>query len=295
MPLLETLLRMANRGGQFKDDFNRTVAANGLGSMSQGGLPWTVLSGSWSVNGTRPVTSTAQSSNPIAVIKPGTPNVDLTLSVGAGDALYFRVQDASNWYRMLWYGYQSSSCQTCCSTCCSSCCSTCSSYFRLCGFGGSCTSYISDCSSCGSTCVCSCADFNGYDPNGKATTTTYTCVGCSARTCTYDCNCTSCNCTSCNCSSCNCTYYNNYYATLQKMTAGTLSTIASSPANQGATGKVRIVGQQDTVTAFYGGASPSTQLYTGAQSGFNTANQHGIGRGSSSYDASSLDDFIISY
>lgn len=80
------------------DNFNRTGAT--LGVTSTGGVAWNVLSGAWSTNGTRAVTSSAVSTNPLAVIESSRADVDVSADIGTGDALYFRVNDATNWWRL---------------------------------------------------------------------------------------------------------------------------------------------------------------------------------------------------
>lgn len=269
-PLLGSMLRMAHRGSKLSDDFNRTISG-GLGSTSVGGYPWEILSGSWSDDGSRPTTSTSQSSNPLAVVNTGEFDVTASLTLGAGDALYFRVQDASNWWRLAWEGWQSSSCQTCCSTCCSTCCQSCFGHGWDCVLGG-CSS------SCPSNCNCPCTR-----GTGNACTTT--------SSCSWNCNCSSCNCTSCNCSSCNCTYYNNYRLRIERMVSGSLSAVRYDSTLSQSTVTAKVVLSGSSIQAY----RDSYNFYSGTDSTLSTATRHGIGRANSSYNTSAIDNFAANW
>lgn len=270
-PFLGTLLRRGG-GGKWVDNFNRSLTGS-LGSMS-GGPAWTILTGVWNVNGTRPTTASSQATNPLAVADPGASNVDAKLTLGAGDALYFRVKDATNWWRVLYEGWQTSSCQTCCSQCCSTCWNTCSGSAYSCRFGGCGTCNQGGCS-CG--CTSSGTDRCQFDGN-----------------CSYSCNPYSCNCTSCNCTSCNCTYFDNYRLLTQKMISGTLTTIHTGTTFQGAanaTTQARVVTVGNLITTYRSGV----QMYSGSQTDHATQKRHGIGRGASTYNTSALDDFELAW
>lgn len=273
-PLVGTLLRLSGRGGRITDDFNRSVAS-GLGSTSEGAWPWTVLSGTWSVNGTKAITSTSHSSNPLAVVNPSLSDVDVSLTLGTGDALYFRVQDATNWWRLLWEGYQTSSCSTCCDTCCDTCTSYCSEYGKYCS-GSQQGNWCYRCpypnSSGGCACTCHPGD------------------GCVGYYCQQSCGSYQCNCRSCNCYSCNCNYYNNYRAKVEKMVGGTLSTLYTGGSGS-ATTRARVVLQGNSVATYYG--SGTTSLWSSSQSDLASATRYGVGRGSSSYNTSAIDDFQL--
>lgn len=283
MPLIGTILRMANRGGSVKDDFNRTLSGS-LGSTSLGGLPWSVITGTWSVNGTKPTTATTQSSNPLATINPGTPNQTALLTLGAGDALYFRVQNATNWWRALWEGYQTSSCGTCCNTCCSTCCSTCSGNEMGCsnpGYTGG-----NNCKGCmagNSPCLDSCC---------RAINTQWVC-NYTGNTCTASCYCSSCNCYSCNCYSCNCSYYDNYRLRLEKMVAGALTAVSVGSVQSTPTTRAKIVTSADGQVSAYFGSTGQTALYSGTDAALASQTLVGIGRGASSYNTSAIDDFDL--
>ena len=289
-PLLSWALRMAGRGARLSDDFNRTLSGS-LGQMSVGSLPWSIVTGTWDVNGTRPTTATSQSSNPLAVVNPGPAIQDIELTLGAGDALYFRVQDATNWWRVLWDGYQTSSCQQCCSTCCSTCCDTCNGVLSCCVHEGPQSLSCGGCGSCNGDCP--------FPPCGVCigSGSTATCCSCyfSQGNCTYSCNCYSCNCYSCNCTSCNCTYYDNYRLVLQKMIGGTLTTVQTGTAQQGsayATTRAHVsLGSGGVMSAYYG----QQLLATRTEAELATETKSGIGRGASSYNVSALDDFQVSF
>jgi hypothetical protein len=274
-PFVGTILRMAGRGGILKDDFNRTLAGN-LGAMSQGGFAWNVVTGTWDVNGSRPVTATSLASNPLATVDSPVADFESLLTLGAGDAMYFRVQDATNWWRVLWEGYQTSACQQCCSTCCSTCCNTCSNYYNFCNVN-------SQCEGCGG-CTCSCSQFQsqvGYtvrcDTSGTA--------------CSYTCNCYSCNCVSCNCTSCNCVYSDNWRMKLQKMVAGVLTTVTTGPVQASATTRAKVALSGDNISAYFG----STLLSSSAQADLAGKKKVGIGLGASNYNTSAMDDFQLSW
>lgn len=83
------------------DNFNRP---NGpLGSTSDGNGTWTVLSGSFVISNNRASSSPANATSGIAVVNNFAANstVSLDVSNGGGDALYFRVVDANNWWRVV--------------------------------------------------------------------------------------------------------------------------------------------------------------------------------------------------
>lgn len=266
-PLVSLALRIANRGA-IEDNFNRSLTGT-LGSTSTGGVPWSILTGVWNVDGSRPTTATSMSSNPLAVIEASTPNVESTLTIGAGDALYFRVLDANNWWRVLWYGWQTSSCQSCCSTCCSTCTSYCTVNNYRCiranpqGFGAE---------NCGGCPSCS---------------SPYWCEG--HGSCQQACGTYSCNCYSCNCYSCNCTYYDNYQAQVEVCSGGSVAGVQTT-SRSGATAAMKVTLRGNQITVSHGG----TVLYDAARTEHNTATKHGIGRGSSSYNTSAIDNFTLS-
>ena len=108
MPLVSSSTGVSGRGlGLFGntlaqlstifDNFNRANSSS-LGFTSDGNAQWSVLSGSFSIS-SNVVTSTGTSG--VAVVDLGASNVTASLSLSwGGDALYFRVVDANNWWRV---------------------------------------------------------------------------------------------------------------------------------------------------------------------------------------------------
>lgn len=92
----------------YEDTFSGSGA---LGTIEKGGVAWEAITGTWSRSNGYASTSTAASSNPIAVIDTGVGQIDTSIncSSGGGDALYFRVVDASNWLRARVYSVTTSS------------------------------------------------------------------------------------------------------------------------------------------------------------------------------------------
>jgi len=87
----------------YTDGFNRpnTSYPTGLGSIPNGGPTWQYINGSWRINNNTAQTETPRSSNPIAAVEL-VPDVtlDLDISSNGGDALYFRIVNAANWWRL---------------------------------------------------------------------------------------------------------------------------------------------------------------------------------------------------
>ena len=84
----------------YSDTFDRSDGV--LGSTDTGTpLAWTALSGTWAITSNKATTSTTRSDDPIAVVDPGNSQVEVSLDIGyGGDALYFRVVDDLNWWRI---------------------------------------------------------------------------------------------------------------------------------------------------------------------------------------------------
>lgn len=82
------------------DDFNR--ADGPLGVTPSNSLPWQTLSGSFAVASNKAVSSPTTATSGLATVDNFASNVELSLGVssGGGDALYFRVVDANNWWRV---------------------------------------------------------------------------------------------------------------------------------------------------------------------------------------------------
>lgn len=82
------------------DNFNRSNSSS-LGFTSDGKAQWSVLSGSFSISSNR---ATSSGTSGVAVVDLGASNVSASLSLSwGGDALYFRVTDANNWWRVATY------------------------------------------------------------------------------------------------------------------------------------------------------------------------------------------------
>lgn len=81
------------------DNFNRSDGA--LGVTSTNSLPWQTLSGTFNISGNKVVSSPASATSGLAVVDNSASNANLSLDVApeGGDALYFRVQDSTNWWR----------------------------------------------------------------------------------------------------------------------------------------------------------------------------------------------------
>lgn len=83
------------------DNFNRVSGP--LGSTSDGNGTWVTLSGSFEVASNRAISSPANATSGLAVVNNFAANstVSLNVSTGGGDAMYFRVVDANNWWRVV--------------------------------------------------------------------------------------------------------------------------------------------------------------------------------------------------
>lgn len=80
------------------DNFNRTGTTLGVTSTNE--VPWTALTGTWSTNGSKATLSSSASANPLAVVNFGHANADVKADIRPNDALYFRVKDATEWWRV---------------------------------------------------------------------------------------------------------------------------------------------------------------------------------------------------
>jgi len=83
----------------YVDDFNRANTLSGLGSIP-GGPTWLVQSGTWRILNNRAHTSTSADQNPIAYVTLNTPNASVEADLGPGDAVYSRIVDSNNWWRI---------------------------------------------------------------------------------------------------------------------------------------------------------------------------------------------------
>lgn len=88
---------------RFTDDFDGSGDLNGS-AVGATAATWTAVSGTWSRSGGLAVTTAAASTNPILATDLAEADADITLNgytgAGGGDALYFRVADAQNWWRL---------------------------------------------------------------------------------------------------------------------------------------------------------------------------------------------------
>lgn len=86
-------------GLSVSDDFNR--ADGPLGVTPTNSLPWQTFSGTFVIASNKAASSPTNTTSGLAVVDNFASNVSLSLGVsaGGGDALYFRVVDADNWWR----------------------------------------------------------------------------------------------------------------------------------------------------------------------------------------------------
>lgn len=81
------------------DNFNRADSTS-LGQTSDGLALWVVLNGAFSISGNKAVPTTSGAASGLAVVDTGASNIEISSTVGeGGDAIYFRVVDANNWWR----------------------------------------------------------------------------------------------------------------------------------------------------------------------------------------------------
>jgi hypothetical protein len=82
------------------DNFNRADGA--LGITSDGNGLWEILSGNFAIASNRAVSVPSNATSGLAVVNNFSSDVTISLDVSSGgDALYFRVVDANNWWRVL--------------------------------------------------------------------------------------------------------------------------------------------------------------------------------------------------
>lgn len=82
------------------DGFDRANTSNGLGIAPTGGVPWTVLYGQVKISSGKAVATVGVPT--CAVVDAGVADVEvgLDISQGGSEALYLRVRDAHNWWRV---------------------------------------------------------------------------------------------------------------------------------------------------------------------------------------------------
>lgn len=85
----------------FVDDFERPDSTD-LGVIPGAGWAWVELSGVWSIVGGKPTTTTGRPLQPMVVadLRTNVPTIDVDATEFGGDALYFRVVDVQNWWRV---------------------------------------------------------------------------------------------------------------------------------------------------------------------------------------------------
>lgn len=269
------------------DNFNRTGTT--LGTTTTGGKTWTPLVGTWSTNGLYGVTSSTDSSNPVAVVDYGYSDIDAyinTSSAGGGDSLVIRATNASNYIRARYY-------HTLVTTTIPGYCTIGSwvytgqvytenwapgSVIPSDKVGGNCLPYD---------------EWPNFNGNGAAqyktvvTTTPVTCDYPYVNVCywgdkywrsvvdTPE----------------STTYTQHYYIYLEKMVNGVFTTLYVGEIGSGIT-SLRIRALSSTISLYLNGSATATTTVTDS---FNsTATKHGIGRGNAgNYTTSALDNFNL--
>lgn len=92
-----------NTATKVLDTFTRANSTNNLGSTSFGNLSWSVITGTAGVTSNQGYFST-NTADSIVVVDAGTPNVEAAISFTTyadEPALYFRVLDTRNWWRVV--------------------------------------------------------------------------------------------------------------------------------------------------------------------------------------------------
>lgn len=89
---------LAGQPRDASDDFNRVGSS--LGTTTTGELAWEALSGTWSTNGSRAVLNSSSNASPLAAVTYGSTNADVGANINVNDAIYFRVKDSNNWWRL---------------------------------------------------------------------------------------------------------------------------------------------------------------------------------------------------
>lgn len=248
----------ATRAGIFRnpsgvavvDDFNRPDG--GLGVTSQGAVPWEVLAGSWTVAGNHASSPSVQSSNPRAVVQTGAADGTLQANVGlGGDALLFRVVDASNWWRVRTRYWQEAFTQFCYSYWYIADCYNASNPSQQCPG-------MQSCGSCGS-CQGGC-----FAPNG-CFQQPYTCSQ-------Y---------------ACGTTYVPHYAVVLDRMVAGTITTVQEvEPASAS---QLKVVMRGSNIDVYRQTVNPVISVTSSVHQ---TATKHGIGAAASDVPAGgAIDNF----
>lgn len=249
----------------YADNFNRadTAAGAGLGTTSTGSLTWTVLTGTnWRIASNRAYTTDTITTNPLAVVTLPSSQADASMSLGASDCLYFRVVDASNWWRIRYSGVSSSGMNV--------------------GSWSAWSDWSADLQGCGSTISPCVSGYSNY-VEGYATLNTE----CRA---SYG-PCSTMNAYRTQSRSVWAYSYTTYTITLEKCVAGVVTT-ESNPVNT-STSKVRARSIGDEIEWFRFDGTNWVTLGKVTSSVHNTAVKFGVGRGSSSSVGSAIDDFNL--
>lgn len=257
-----------------------------LGTTEVGGKTWQALVGSWTRTGGLAATSTARSSNPMAVVDLNTPNVDVQCNVsGSGsDCLYFRVVDSSNWLRLRNRRWQTSSSQTTYYT----------EYYYYMNYSapdlysggdhgadsmhqvGMWATSPPSASAWASTMTHNHVNVNNVSWGNHLHTKDNTVIA---------------NGQSRQQSTTSTTYYTNYSVVLEKCVAGVVSTIQEFGQSD-ATTQLRVACQADDITIYADG----TMLNTRTETTHKTGTKFGVGLGDSEYSpGSALDNFAATF
>lgn len=248
----------------YADTFNRadTSAGSGLGTTDTGSLAWTTLTGTaWRILSNKASTTDTITTNPLCVIDISNSEADVQCDIGTGDAVYFRVVDANNWWRIRQSGVTSSGTYV--------------------GSWSAWSAWSADIQGCGTTYgSCTAGESNYVSGFATLNTDCRLSVGpCSysyakrtqSRT-VYSYN------------------YTTYTLTLEKCVGGSVSTVGT-PVNTSTT-KARALCTGSSIQWFRHDGSNWVSLGTITDSTHNTATKHGVGRGTSSVNASSIDNFV---
>lgn len=253
----------------YQDTFS---GSGSLGTIEVGGVAWSALTGTWARSGGKAVTTAAASTNPLAVVDVGWGDVDASISVSptGGDALYFRVVDASNWLRLrLRSTVTTSSYQSGWDT------SAWTTTGATCNLGG--PQFTSICSGtdpasglCTSQTVYGGAGECSVGTNPNGTPATFQTRTVSPHYVT--------------------TSSTSYSLVLEKCVAGTVTQLGSVAMGSTQVTSLRVTANGSTITAYANAVQKG--VFTDAT--FATATKHGIGRGGpTSSDSSAIDDFAL--
>jgi hypothetical protein len=261
------------------DSFTRanTAAGAGLGAIPDGPA-WEIISGTaWQIVSGRAFTNDTRGNNPIAVVNTPTANVDVTLDFGSGgDCLYFRVVNATNWWRVRSSYYVTSGSSTYWAAGAWSAWG----YNNVAGadsYNNSTGTGTSSSADQGTSCL------STHSPSGYCTYERRWVQGGSAslpwayqdrqrsvseQTSSYS--------------------YNVYEIRLEKCVNGTVTSMGSYGA---ASPQVKVSTTGNSITWYRGSGSTFTAIGTVTDSAHATATKHGLGRGTSSGSITTMDNY----